>query len=77
MFTTRQLLKLYFFLVLAVCNIPSNLNNGVILTDKFDNEGLIELSCNHGYKLIGSSALHCVSGQWNDSFPQCREGNKR
>ncbi|XP_073244344.1 sushi, von Willebrand factor type A, EGF and pentraxin domain-containing protein 1-like isoform X3 [Porites lutea] len=55
----------------AVCKIPSILKNGAISTDNFDNEGIIELSCRHGYKLSGSRVLQCISGQWNDSLPQC------
>ncbi|KAM7451141.1 hypothetical protein ABFA07_001207 [Porites harrisoni] len=55
----------------AVCKIPSILKNGAISTDNFDNEGIIELSCHQGYKLSGSRVLQCISGQWNDSIPQC------
>ncbi|CAH3021429.1 unnamed protein product, partial [Porites evermanni] len=58
----------------AVCKIPSILKNGAISTVNFDNEGIIELSCHHGYKLSGSRVLQCVSGQWNDSIPQCLKG---
>ena len=64
-----------FFFFLAVCKIPVKLNDGVVLTDKFNNEGIIEFTCNHGYKLIGSHVLRCVSGEWNDTIPSCLEGN--
>ena len=60
--------------VLAVCKIPSIFENGIISVEKFDNEGVIELFCHHGYKMSGSHVLQCVSGQWNDSIPQCLEG---
>ena len=33
-------------LVSAVCKIPSNLDNGKVLADKFDNEGIIGFTCN-------------------------------
>ena len=75
-FTTLYALQfdLPFGFVSAVCKIPSILKNGAISTVNFDNEGIIELSCHHGYKLSGSRVLQCVSGQWNDSIPQCLKG---
>ncbi|XP_078348081.1 sushi, von Willebrand factor type A, EGF and pentraxin domain-containing protein 1-like isoform X8 [Oculina patagonica] len=57
----------------AVCKIPAKMNDGVVLTDKFDNKAIISFTCNHGYKLIGSRVLRCVGGQWNDSIPSCRK----
>ncbi|XP_078348042.1 sushi, von Willebrand factor type A, EGF and pentraxin domain-containing protein 1-like isoform X3 [Oculina patagonica] len=57
----------------TVCKIPAKMNDGVVLTDKFDNKAIISFTCNHGYKLIGSRVLRCVGGQWNDSIPSCRK----
>ena len=61
-------------LVSAVCKIPSNLDNGEILAHKFDNEGIIEFTCNRGYKLIGPRVLRCDSGKWDNNIPSCRKG---
>ena len=66
---------LFSFLVVAVCKIPARLDNGVVLTDKYDNEGILEFTCNHGYKLMGSRVLRCVSGHWSNNIPTCRKGN--
>ena len=47
----------------------------MVLADKFDNESIIEFTCNHGYKLIGERVLRCDSGKWNNDIPSCRKGN--
>lgn len=48
----------------------------MIWANKFDNEGIIEFTCNHGYKLIGPRVLRCDSGKWNNNIPSCRRGNR-
>ncbi|XP_065668355.1 sushi, von Willebrand factor type A, EGF and pentraxin domain-containing protein 1 isoform X2 [Hydra vulgaris] len=33
--------------------------------------GLVTISCRPGFKLIGSSSLHCVKGKYNKEIPEC------
>lgn len=45
--------------------------------ETFSYQSSCRFSCEEGYTLTGSSLLMCdVSGQWNDSQPNC-EGKKR
>ncbi|XP_028660616.2 LOW QUALITY PROTEIN: sushi, von Willebrand factor type A, EGF and pentraxin domain-containing protein 1 [Erpetoichthys calabaricus] len=55
------------------CSEPQLEQNHLVLISLDSNSGIIELACQEGYVLQGSSVLKCLSSQeWNDSFPVCK-----
>ncbi|KAG2466627.1 SVEP1 protein, partial [Polypterus senegalus] len=55
------------------CSEPQLEQNHLVLIRLDSDSGIIELACQEGYVLQGSSVLKCLSSQeWNDSFPVCK-----
>ena len=45
-------------------------------TNRYAVETVASLTCDYGYKVSGSSSLHCTdSGNWNQQKPTCKQSN--
>uniref|UniRef100_A0AAY4CTR2 Sushi, von Willebrand factor type A, EGF and pentraxin domain-containing protein 1 n=1 Tax=Denticeps clupeoides TaxID=299321 RepID=A0AAY4CTR2_9TELE len=56
------------------CPEPPLEENHLVLRNLYSDSGTVELSCEEGYVLHGSSTLRCTPSQeWNDSFPVCKQ----
>ncbi|XP_069128593.1 receptor-type tyrosine-protein phosphatase epsilon-like [Argopecten irradians] len=55
------------------CQIQSNIDNKIMYHVRtYYYNDIVELSCVHGYVLMGSSSLSCLStGSWSSTFPTC------
>ncbi|XP_013396519.1 sushi, von Willebrand factor type A, EGF and pentraxin domain-containing protein 1 isoform X2 [Lingula anatina] len=58
------------------CGNPGIPNNGARSGHVYTYDALLTFTCNHGYKLIGSTSRKCLpTGSWSGKQPICKEIN--
>ncbi|NWR63932.1 CR1L protein, partial [Bucorvus abyssinicus] len=64
------------FCIPKTCSYPGEPDNGrLILTERFEFGSSVNFTCNTGYRLVGSSEIHCVIQNgvvtWDRNIPIC------